>query len=260
MFSPFHHATCARPLALLAALLMAGCAPSALQMANEQADAASKTVPQIIDIEEPFDAAKAKAALARGSLSISGVLFHRLDVTGRDEQGWPASPLIKNQPMTNMPVFLYPASAPLEAYEQLTSAQQRTMKRWYTNEPSALNRQPQVKLFRLPAGTNDHKIETKTDNFGRYSFHNLKPGRYYVTSSASQSGRYNKAVYAGSSQYSDGTGLYGARATAHHSRAVPVSFKTYLVYGAWADISSGSTALESRMAVDYNKMSMEYNR
>ena len=264
MSFPFRHTHLtlpgAFPVALLTALLMAGCAPSALQMANEQADAASKTVPQIVDMEVPFDAAQAKAALAKGNRSISGVLYHRLDITGRDEQGWPASPLIKNQPLTNISVFLYPASAPLEAYEEMSSEQQRKMKKWYTNPPSPLNRQPQIKLFRLPAGTNNQMLETKTDNFGRYSFNNLKPGRYYVTSSAWQSGSYNKSVYAGSSEYTDGTGLYGARATAHHSRAVPVSFKTYLMYGAWADVSSDSTALESRMAVDYNKMSLEYNR
>lgn len=244
----------------IAPVFLAGCAPSALDMANNEADAASKAIPQTIEINVPFDAAKAKAALAKGNRSISGVLYHRLDITGRDETGWPASPLIKNQPFANVPIHLYPASEALEAYDKLLWDQHSTMKRWYTNPPSQLNRQPQTKKFLLPAGTTDFAIGTKTDQFGRYSFNNLKPGRYYVYAEGWQSGTYNRDVYAGSSSYSDGTGLYGVRGTVDHRKAVPVSFKTLLVYSAFVDVSSGSATQDSRLRVDYNKMSIRNNQ
>lgn len=244
----------------IAAVFMTGCAPSALQMANNEADAANKAVPQTIEILVPFDAAKAKAALAKGNRSISGVLYHRLDITGRDETGWPASPLIKNQPFGNITIFLHPASEPLVAFDKMLWDQQSTMKRWYTNAPSQLNRQPQTKKFLVAAGTMDYAIETKTDKFGRYSFNNLAPGRYYIYAEGWQAGTYNKDVYAGSSSYSDGTGLYGARGTLNHTQAVPVNFKTWLMYSEFVDVSSGSATRDSRLRVDYNRMSIEYDK
>jgi hypothetical protein len=244
----------------VAAVFLTGCAPSALQMADSEADAARKAIPQAVQIDVPFDAAKAKADLAKGNRSISGVLYHRLDVTGRDKTGWPASPLIKNQPFGNIGIFLYPASPPMAAFGKLRQEQQSTMKKWYTHEPSMLNRQPQTKKFVLPAGTTDYAIESKTDKFGRYSFNNLKPGRYYLYAEGWQAGTYNKDVYAGSSDYSDGTGLYGVRGTVNHSRAVPVKFKTYLIYAEFVDVSSDSATQDSRMQVDYNRMSIEYDK
>jgi hypothetical protein len=241
-------------------MLFSGCTPSALQMANNEADAARKAIPQKININTPFDAIQAKDALSKGNRKITGVLYHRLDITGRDERGWPASPLIKNQPFKNASLSLFPESPAIVAFEKMFFEQQSIMKKWYTNSPSIFNQQPQTKLFLLPPGVVDYGIEVKTDDFGRYTFNNLKPGRYYLYTAGWKTGTYNKDVYAGSSQYSDGTGLYGVQGTAHHTRAVPVNYKTYLVYSEFVDVTSGSAAIDSRMQVDYNEMSIQYDK
>lgn len=247
-------------ITLLSLILFSGCTPSALQMANNEANAASKAIPQKINIDVPFDAREAKLALEKGNHKISGVLYHRLDITGRDETGWLASPLIKNQPFRNAFISLFPESVAVVAFEKMFSEQQSIMKKWYTNPPSIFNRQPQTKQFILPKGVLDYSMEVKTDDFGRYTFNNLKPGRYYLYTSGWQTGTYNKDVYAGSSHYSDGTGLYGVQGTVHHTRTVPVNYKTYLVYQKIVDVTSGSVDIDSRMQVDYNEMSIKYDK
>ena len=246
---------------ILASMLLIGCVnTSALDMANSEADAAGKAIPQQININVPFNAAQAKEALAKGNGKITGVLYHRLDITGRDELSWIPSPLIKNQPFKNVSIFLFPESEVIVALEKMSSEQQSIMKKWYTNPRSVFNRQPQTKQFIFPDIVRDYRLEAKTDNFGRYTFNNLKPGRYYLYTAGWQTGTYNKEEYAGSSTYSDGTGLYGARGTAQHTRLVPVNYKSYLMYSEFIDVTSGSTGVDSRMQVDYNEMSIQYDK
>jgi hypothetical protein len=105
-----------------------------------------------------------------------------------------------------------------------------------------------------------YTLQTRTDQFGRYSFQNLKPGRYYLMATNWQSGTYNKSVYAGSSEYSDGTGIYGERGTVDHTKLVPVNYKTYLACIEPVNASNSTALIDSRMRVDYNEMSIQYDK
>ena len=243
----------------MASLALLGCAETGVKTAEKQASSANLSTPVEEKIEIPFNVEVAKAALAKGNNSISGVLYHRLTVSGREDNSWPQSPTIKNVPLRNNTLFLYPESAHVAELDKKFKQQQKIMEKWYTNSPSVFNRQPQTKLFPLSADAQKHSLKTITDQFGRYSFNNLKPGRYYVMATSWQAGTYNKSVYAGSSEVTDGTGIYGERATIDHTKLVPVNYKTYLAYIELVSASKTKSPIDSRMRVDYNKMSMEYD-
>jgi hypothetical protein len=155
---------------------------------------------------------------------------------------------------------LFPETAFIVAYAKAVADQQEKMQKWYLNPRTVLNRQPQTKAFSLPDAVLKYAIEAKTDAFGRYSFDRLKPGRYLLVSMGWQTGSYNKEVYAGSSEYSDGTGLYGIRGRIDRKKLVPVNFKTYLLYNEFVEVGSRPVAVESRLRVDYNQMSVAYDK
>jgi len=247
-------------LILSSASALLGCAESAVKTADKQANARAKATPINVSINSPFDAAAAKAALAKGPTAINGVLYHRLSISGRDDLGWPQSPLIKNQPFKNFDIYLYPASPAVEEFDKLFSAQHSTMQKWYVNPRNVFNQQPQTKQFILPNGVSDNILATKTDDFGRYSFKNIKPGRYYLYTSGWVKGKYNKDVYAGSSEYSDGTGIYGERGTADHYKLESVNYQTYLVYREFVTVGAKPVTVDSRLRVDYNEMSVQYDK
>ncbi|MFZ2266740.1 MAG: hypothetical protein WAV95_04100 [Azonexus sp.] len=244
---------------LLISLALAGCAENGVQTAERQADNARKTTPIEVHINVPFSASDAKAALAKGDNSVSGVLYHRLTVSGREDNSWPQSPNIQNVPLRGQNVFLYPESAQVAELDKLFKQHQKIMENWYTGSRGVFNKQPQTKQFFLSVDAQYYVLKTTTDQFGRYRFDNLKPGRYLVTSAAWQSGTYNKSVYAGSSEVSDGTGIHGQRATIDHTKLAPVNYKTYLAYIELVSASKGNAPIDSRMRVDYNRMSMEYD-
>jgi hypothetical protein len=244
---------------LLISLTLVSCAETGVQTAEKQANSASKSTPVHVNINVPFSVTDAKSALAKGNNSVSGVLYHRLTVSGREDNSWPQTPSIKNVPLRNNTVFLYPESAHTAELDKLFKQQQKIMEKWYTSSPSPFNRQPQTKLFPLSADAQKYSLKTTTDQFGRYSFDNLKSGRYFVMATSWQAGTYNKSVYAGSSEVTDGTGIYGERATVDHTKLVPVNYKTYLAYIELVSASKAKTPVDSRMRVDYNKMSMEYD-
>ena len=247
-------------LALIYLLALASCAETGVQTAQKQANSASKATPIMVEIKAPFDAAQAKAALAKGNYNVSGVLYHRLTVSGREDNSWPKDPNIKNVPLRNSTIYLYPETAHVAELDKLFKEHQKVMEKWYTNSPSVFNKQPQTKLFPLSPEAKKYALTSKTDEFGRYRFEHLKPGRYYVMATNWQSGTYNKSVYAGSSEVTDGTGIYGERATVDHSKLVPVNYKTYLAYVELVNASNNSTLIDSRMRVDYNEMSMQYDK
>lgn len=244
---------------IMSLLALAGCAETGVQTAQRQANSVDKATPIAVEIKVPFDAAQAKSALGQGGFSISGVLYHRLTVSGREDNSWPKDPNVKNVPLRNVPIFLYPETAHVAELDRLFREQQKIMERWYTGSP-AFSGQPQTKVFPLSPEARKLSLKTTTDQFGRYSFENLKPGRYYLMATAWQSGTYNKSVYAGSSEVTDGTGLYGARATVDHSKLVPVNYKTYLAYIELVDADQGKGLIDSRMRVDYNDMSIHYDK
>ncbi|HOY71117.1 MAG TPA: carboxypeptidase-like regulatory domain-containing protein [Methylotenera sp.] len=236
-----------------------GCAETGVQTAEKQANSASKSKPIIVPITTPFDAAQAKAALAQGDYHVSGVMYHRLTVSGREDKSWPKDPNIKNVPLRNMDVYLYPETAHLADFDKQIKQQQKIMENWYTNTRNVFNKQPQTKLFPLSAEAIKLSLKTTTDEFGRYRFEHLKPGRYYLTASAWQAGTYNQSVYAGSSEVTDGTGIYGERATVDHTKLVPVNYNTYLIYVEPVNASKNNSLIDSRMRVDYNEMSIQYD-
>ena len=50
-----------------------------------------------------------------------------------------------------------------------------------------------------------------------------------------------------------------ASATVDHSKLVPVNYKTYLNYFEPVSASKDKKSIDSRMRIDYNQMSIEYD-
>jgi hypothetical protein len=240
-------------LLLTPLLLITSCASNVYQDVNKQANHAEKSTPIEIPITTPFNADAAKTALSIGPNTIKGVLYSRLSISGRDDLSWPQSPLIKNRPYAKNTIFLYPATAHLEAFANQFKAQDKTVKKYWLNNGN----KPQVKFFSPSPEALKYRIVSKTDEYGRYTFSQLKPGKYYIYSEGAISGSYNKEVYAGSSTYSDGTGVYGEHGNVDHTKLVPVNYKTELYYLELITVGNNKSPapIESRMSVDYNKMS-----
>ncbi|MGB4811621.1 MAG: hypothetical protein WBP13_03940 [Methylophilaceae bacterium] len=248
-------------LMLLQLILLSGCAETAYQTAQTQANEASKSKPIDVAINAPFNANDAKAALAPGNLTINGVMYSRLNITGRDDLTWPQSPLVKNRPFVNMPVYLYPATPYVEEYAKQLNEQDKKVKSFWLGNPNKyFNPKPQAKNIIFSNEAAKYRLVTKTDNFGRYSFKNIKPGKYYIYCEGNIYGTYNKEVYAGSSTYSDGTGIYGEHGSIDHTRLEPVNYKTYIMYLEATTITESKTTapIDSRLRVNYNEMSIAY--
>lgn len=127
-------------LALIYLLALAGCAETGVQTAQNQANSANKTTPIMVEIKAPFDAAQAKSALAKGNYNVSGVLYHRLTVSGREDNSWPKDPNIKNVPLRNSTIYLYPKTPHVAELDKLFKEHQKVMEKWYTNSPSVFNK------------------------------------------------------------------------------------------------------------------------
>ncbi len=233
-------------LAILLAL--AGCASSAVNTADRQAEAAAKGKTLRVPVTVPVDRMQARAAMEKGAVTIRGALYYRTTISGR-EDGWP--PSVQPRPAANVRVTLLPATPHIVEYHKLVKDQASKMLNWWTGpENSLLNPQPQALMYVPASAALEQSIETTSDEFGRYSFSNLKPGRYYIEALSLLRGTYNRDVAVGSSTYRDSRGRTG---TADHTKLESISYKRHLAFREVVEvgISQGTLEVDSRLRVDY---------
>jgi hypothetical protein len=185
----------------------------------------SLATPVKVIVEVPFDRALAAAAMERETSRISGALYHRLGRLGVDEEDSSIFPTILRNPNLNSPyggaVYLFPATPQIVEFDRLFGEQQQTMKRWYLSTRKFLNDRPQAKTFVMQGEWAKYARATRTDEFGRYSFDGVKPGRYYL--------------------YADG----------------PQSI-AYVVYREFVNVGASPIVVDSRLRVDYSEMGVHY--
>lgn len=110
-----------------------------------------------------FDEELAKNALKAGNVEIKSVL---VNCYGRG-----IGCIEGSLPVTNTQVFLYPYTPYLQEYLEMTkklNADRARHKDYYAVEILV---DPKFKQYGL---------STKSDQYGRYSFKNIKPGKYYI--------------------------------------------------------------------------------
>ena len=148
---------------------------------------------------DAFDPQAAQRAMQPGSGRVRGVLFHQLNDDCRRTRGLLA---IRKRANAGIELSLFPATPHLVEYVGLLEAHR------YKATPALRN------PFARPSGGKrevlfydarmlDYGLSAKTDEFGRYEFDNLRPGRYWVNADASLRCYYNERVQVGSSEVAD---------------------------------------------------------
>ncbi|MCU0450091.1 MAG: hypothetical protein MUC97_09685 [Bernardetiaceae bacterium] len=135
--------------------MLGGLACSPLQQANQQA---KKNQITVLYPSVKFDSLQAKAALAYGNTNIEGLVFTR----PRTQFGYKA-PLAGKIIGSGVRVILYPVTPHLEAWHKLRAKRENRRTRVYLDDAAGR-----------------YCLVTTTDNYGRYKFERLKPGRYFL--------------------------------------------------------------------------------
>jgi hypothetical protein len=113
----------------------------------------------------PFDEAFAKAALKPGKVEIKSVLVNCYGRGVACMQG--------SIPVINTHVYLYPYTPYLQEYLDMDKQLQADIKKHREYSTVKINLDPKFSQYSLTA---------KTDEYGRYGFKGVKPGKYYVLS------------------------------------------------------------------------------
>lgn len=153
----------------LAFLLTACASPMEQAERNAQRQQAAKPVSEKVTV--PFDENQAKAAMAKGSARIKGVLYHRVTMSGRYAGG---DYILGGQPAVHLKgitVILMPETEHLKEWLKLD--RDSRWKRMFSKDEQLVQYIPDPRMSK-------YALKTKTDEHGRYFFNNLKPGKYFV--------------------------------------------------------------------------------
>lgn len=136
--------------------------------------------------EAVFDSIQAKKALALGKGKITGVAFTK------------TAPLAPRIYADNMKIMLFPVTPYFEAWYKLRNSKENLRKRRYVYMSDA--------AFR-------YRLEAISNSVGKFTFPDMKPGKYFLTGNMSWSstGSYNE--HTGSSY-----GSYGTQADHYEKR------------------------------------------
>ncbi|PKO46602.1 MAG: hypothetical protein CVU31_09825 [Betaproteobacteria bacterium HGW-Betaproteobacteria-4] len=150
-------------LMLCASLAISACATLAgdpVDRADRKAKALAPRAPQT-----SFDEAQAKAALKPGNVEIKSVLVSCYGRAIGCMQG--------SIPVVDTNVYLYPYTPYLEEYLAMQKKLNADIKRHRDYSSVKITISPKLTEYRRTA---------RSDEFGRYSFKNVKPGKYYIAS------------------------------------------------------------------------------
>ncbi|APG61703.1 hypothetical protein LPB140_01345 [Sphingorhabdus lutea] len=192
----------------------------------------------------PFDEQDAKNKLAAGDVEIRGALYHRLSYNGTDKQGVLPSPEHPVTAVSNTNIVLYPLTKYLEQWYNLDQKFRKPgfMARFDRNKPR--------KHAAFDDAMMKYAISRKTDEYGRFSFESMLPGKYYLISSTQASGTYEVQVNAGNSTAVDG---WGNVVAVSHTRPENRSFNHQIVYEKIIEVKDDKSVVEidARMKINY---------
>jgi hypothetical protein len=171
-------------------------AQSVLKQMNkqQQLDTVQYIYPKI-----EFAEISTKNAVALGNSTINGVLFYRVTNDGLDAAV--LSP-IKPTPVTAHKVFLYPYTPYLMEYVNLSKKQSRSQ------DPQKRKVMADERLFK-------YAYYTETDDYGRFTFGKMKPGKYFLSAEKQINGYYYVNVATGRT-VSDFNPYYGQVGVTHY--------------------------------------------
>jgi len=237
-------------LNLIISTALIGCA-SPMQKADQEAKKQQLNTPVEVKITVPFDEAQAKTAMELGSTNIKGVLYHKVSSGGKNagsDAPFTLSPAVN---LKNVNVYLYPVTAHLLELNRLENENK--------NRFSPFSKDKQLKHFIPDSRIFKYALHSKTDDYGRYFFKSLKPGRYYILAE-------NQNITSGGSEtVPDGVGVvsngWGVPVgTVQHYRNQNFNVSTVVEYEEFVEIKAGQKelVLESRMRRPMRLIPKEY--
>lgn len=156
---------------IVACLLLASCGSEMRRAEMKVQDQQLDTPVTVTVTSPPFDEAYAKTALAKGSSTIKGVVFHKI-INGGKQAGRDAPILNFSQgsPISGVTVYLYPATEHVKEIVRLES-ENRSQRAW---------RKVQLKRFVGDPRIHKYALATKTDGNGLFEFTEMRPGNYLI--------------------------------------------------------------------------------
>lgn len=184
-------------LALCAMFPLAAAAGKLLENADRQAEQAQ---PALFRPGAAFDTAAAASALQPGAGRLRGVLYHQLGGGCRRTRGLLA---IRTRVGGDIQISLFPATPHLVDYVALLDEHRYKAPTTLRN-PFGRPRPVKPKHLLYDARMLEYGLSAKTDEFGRFEFQRLRPGRYWLNADASVRCTYDQQVQTGSSEVSEG--------------------------------------------------------
>lgn len=220
-------------------VLITACA-SPMEQADRNAQRQTAAVAIKEKLSVPFDENQAKAAMAKGSSKMKGVLYHRVTMNGRYAGGDYILSLEPAVQVRGVTVMLFPETEHLK--EWLKLERENRGKRMRSKDTQVIEYTPDPRMWK-------YAIKTKTDQHGRYFFNNLKPGKYFVLADDVE------VKSTGYSVVQDGvsvitSGYFSSQAA--HYRTQNHGVVTVVEYGDFHEIKAnqGELVVESRMRQD----------
>lgn len=173
------------PTILFATSAIAG-PKSVYDIANQRAQQAATNY---IEPKQKFDEEAAKKALEYGNININGVLY-----TQANERGYDALVFTKKNPIVfakKHKVYLYPITPYNAEYINLFKKNRN-------------DKNEQIRELRVDPRFNKYSFYAETDEYGRFSFPHMKPGRYFLHAEADLQGQSNVDVETGYTKYTGG--------------------------------------------------------
>jgi hypothetical protein len=161
--------------------------PRVLDAMNRRAE---RDTPQVVAPGQPFDERATRAAMEPGEATLEGVLFSRADARGYDAILFDkANPIL---PARRQKVRLYPITPYAVEYINLFKRQRQ-------------DKSPQKKEIQAHKGFHAYSRVVDTDDYGRFRFAKLKPGRYFLAAESELRGETQVEVEKGTTKYAGQT-------------------------------------------------------
>lgn len=183
---------------------------SVYDVANQRAQ---QDANNFITLKQQFDEETTRKALENGNITINGVLYSQADARGYD-----ALIFTKKNPILlakKQKIYLYPITPYAIEYINLFKKNRND-----NNE--------QIRPIRVDQRFVDYSIYAITDEYGRFSFPNMKPGRYFLHAESDLRGETNVDVETGYTKYTGG-GLGVSYETQARTWTKPIIFEKEII-------------------------------
>lgn len=234
--------------AVLATLLVAGDAGDAVAKSAKLKAAdrnAELDKPEYYGPQTPFDPDLANRMLAEGKQTIRGYLYHTVNDYGRG--GTMLVPGGPARAAAGIEVYLYPVTPHLTEWQALF-AKERGVK---IKPPivKLIEGRKRPRILTFDERLQKYRLVVKTDEYGRFTFDKMLPGKYYVTAAADVNGSYAGNEVVGHSTTYDAWGRpYGVE----HTRPTTHSYSTPVFGEKFIEVKATEPVLEIEVKLKTN--------